>query len=104
MIELRMPSFGADMDAARFVQWQVKPGQVLQRGDVVAVVETQKGAIDVELWHDGTMARLIAQPGQRHVAAERMADQHDALCAAQCQGPSDGGDHEGLRIALRLSP
>lgn len=59
-----MPSFGADMDAARFVQWQVKPGQALKRGDVVAVVETQKGAIDVELWHDGTMARLLAQPGQ----------------------------------------
>lgn len=64
MIELLMPSFGADMDAARFVQWHVQPGQALRRGDVVAVVETQKGAIDVELWQDGTVARLVAQPGQ----------------------------------------
>lgn len=59
-----MPSFGADMEAARFVQWHVQPGQALHRGEVVAVVETQKGAIDVELWHDGTIARLVAEPGQ----------------------------------------
>jgi pyruvate dehydrogenase E2 component (dihydrolipoamide acetyltransferase) len=73
MIELRMPSFGADMDAARLVQWHVQPGQVLKRGDVVAVVETQKGAIDVELWKDGTMARLVAQPGQEIPVGEVMA-------------------------------
>lgn len=73
MIELRMPSFGADMDAARFVQWHVQPGQALKRGDVVAVVETQKGAIDVELWHDGTMARLVAQSGQEIPVGELLA-------------------------------
>lgn len=73
MIELRMPSFGADMDAARFVQWHVQPGQALKRGDVVAVVETQKGAIDVELWQDGTMARLVAQPGQEIPVGEMLA-------------------------------
>lgn len=73
MIELRMPSFGADMDAARFVQWHAQPGQTLKRGDVVAVVETQKGAIDVELWHDGTMARLVAQPGQEIPVGEMLA-------------------------------
>ena len=73
MIELRMPSFGADMDAARFVQWHAKLGQPLKRGDVVAVVETQKGAIDVELWQDGTMARLVAQPGQQIPVGELLA-------------------------------
>ena len=73
MIELRMPSFGADMDAAQLVKWLVQPGQVLKRGDVVAVVETQKGAIDVELWQDGTMARLVAQPGQNIPVGETLA-------------------------------
>ena len=60
-----MPSFGADMEDGVFVQWHVAPGQAVKRGDVVAVVETQKGAIDVEVWQDGTMARLVAEPGQR---------------------------------------
>lgn len=65
MIELRLPSFGADMEAATFVHWLVQPGQALQRGAIVAVVETQKGAIDIELWQDGTLARTVAEPGQR---------------------------------------
>ena len=65
MIELRLPSFGADMDDALFVAWHVQPGQAVRKGEVACVVETQKGAIDVELWQDGTVAALRAEPGQR---------------------------------------
>lgn len=64
MIELRLPSFGADMDDAEFVRWNVEPGQAVKRGDIACVVETQKGAIDVEVWQDGTVAKLVAEPGQ----------------------------------------
>ncbi|MEW6703672.1 MAG: biotin/lipoyl-containing protein, partial [Pseudomonadota bacterium] len=65
MIELQLPSFGADMDDAEFVQWNVQAGQAVKKGDIACVVETQKGAIDVEVWQDGTVARLLAEPGQR---------------------------------------
>jgi pyruvate dehydrogenase E2 component (dihydrolipoamide acetyltransferase) len=65
MIELRLPSFGADMDDALFVAWHVQPGQAVRKGEIACVVETQKGAIDVELWQDGTVAALRAEPGQR---------------------------------------
>jgi pyruvate dehydrogenase E2 component (dihydrolipoamide acetyltransferase) len=65
MIELRLPSFGADMEDAVFVQWNMQPGQAVRRGDIVCVVETQKGAIDVEAWQGGTVARLVAAPGDR---------------------------------------
>ncbi|MCX8102350.1 MAG: 2-oxo acid dehydrogenase subunit E2, partial [Geminicoccaceae bacterium] len=43
-----MPSLGADMEAGTLVEWLVKPGERIERGRVVAVVETQKGAIEVE--------------------------------------------------------
>jgi pyruvate dehydrogenase E2 component (dihydrolipoamide acetyltransferase) len=65
MIEFRMPSLGADMDEGVFVEWHVKPGDRVKRGDVVCVVETQKGAVDVEIWETGTIAELVAQPGQK---------------------------------------
>ncbi|HEX6361361.1 MAG TPA: dihydrolipoamide acetyltransferase family protein [Albitalea sp.] len=65
MIELRLPSFGADMEDAVFVQWSVQPGQTVRHGDIACVVETQKGAIDVEAWQGGTMAKLVAAPGDR---------------------------------------
>ena len=63
--EFRMPSLGADMEAGTLVTWNIKPGDAVKRGQVVAVVETQKGAIDVEIWQDGTVERLLVEPGQK---------------------------------------
>jgi len=65
MFEFRMPSLGADMEAGTLVEWQIAPGQEVKRGQVVAVVETQKGAVDVEIWQDGTTEQLVVQPGQK---------------------------------------
>ena len=50
MVEFRMPSLGADMEAGTLVEWLVKPGDRVKRGDIVAVVETQKGAIEIEIY------------------------------------------------------
>ncbi len=60
-----MPSLGADMDAATLVEWHVVPGDAVRRGQVVAVVETQKGAIDVEAWEEGVVERLVAGAGDK---------------------------------------
>lgn len=60
-----MPSLGADMEDGRLVEWLVKPGDRVAKGDVVAVVETQKGAIEIEIFAAGEVAELLAEPGQR---------------------------------------
>ena len=65
MIEFRMPSLGADMEHGTLVEWNVKPGQKVKRGDVVAVVETQKGAVEVEIWDDGVVDQLVVEPGTK---------------------------------------
>ena len=58
-----MPSLGADMEAGTLVEWLVKPGDEVHRGDVVAVVETQKGAIEIECFQDGKVQELQADLG-----------------------------------------
>jgi pyruvate dehydrogenase E2 component (dihydrolipoamide acetyltransferase) len=58
-----MPSLGADMEAGKLVEWLVKPGDTVKRGDVVAVVETQKGAIEIEIFEDGIVESLTARLG-----------------------------------------
>lgn len=63
MAEFLMPALGADMETGRLVQWLVKPGDPVRRGDIVAVVETHKGAIDVEIFLDGVI-RELAPLGQ----------------------------------------
>ncbi len=59
MVEFRMPSLGADMEAGTLVEWLVKPGDRVKRGDVVAVVETQKGAIEIETFQAGQIEQIL---------------------------------------------
>ncbi len=65
MAEFRMPSLGADMEAGTLVEWQKQPGDPVRRGDIVAVVKTDKGAIEVEIFMDGTMSRQLVAPGTK---------------------------------------
>ncbi|HVM81987.1 MAG TPA: dihydrolipoamide acetyltransferase family protein [Stellaceae bacterium] len=63
MAEFRMPSLGADMVAGTLVEWLRRPGDRVRRGDIVAVVETQKGAIEIEIFQDGVIERLLVEVG-----------------------------------------
>jgi pyruvate dehydrogenase E2 component (dihydrolipoyllysine-residue acetyltransferase) len=54
-----MPSLGADMEAGTLVEWLVKPGDWVKRGDIVAVVETQKGAIEIETFQAGQVEQIL---------------------------------------------
>ncbi|MBF7731697.1 dihydrolipoamide acetyltransferase family protein [Pseudomonas sp. N040] len=65
MIEFNMPSLGADMDEGTLLEWRVAPGSPVTRGQVVAVVDTAKAAVDVECWQDGTVLELLVQPGAK---------------------------------------
>jgi pyruvate dehydrogenase E2 component (dihydrolipoamide acetyltransferase) len=58
MADFLMPALGADMETGKVVQWLVEPGARVKPGDVVAVVETHKGAIDVEIFLDGVIEDL----------------------------------------------
>lgn len=63
MGKFRMPSLGADMEKGTLVSWEVSPGDPIERGDVIAVVETDKGAIDVECHQNGTVREFLVEPG-----------------------------------------
>lgn len=60
-----MPALGADMEAGTLVEWLVKPGDRVKSGDVVAVVETQKGAIEVEIFLEGVVSNILVPVGAR---------------------------------------
>jgi pyruvate dehydrogenase E2 component (dihydrolipoamide acetyltransferase) len=65
MIEFKLPSLGADMDEGTLLEWQIKPGDQVTRGQVVAVVDTAKAAVDVECWQDGEVFELLIEPGAK---------------------------------------
>jgi pyruvate dehydrogenase E2 component (dihydrolipoamide acetyltransferase) len=43
----------------------VKPGDRVKRGDVVAVVETQKGAIEIEIFDAGEVDQILVEVGNK---------------------------------------
>ncbi|MCZ4602792.1 2-oxo acid dehydrogenase subunit E2 [Streptomyces sp. Lzd4kr] len=63
MAEFTMPSLGADMDEGTLLEWLVGPGDLVHKGDPVAVVETAKSTIEVECFATGTMTELLVEPG-----------------------------------------
>ena len=64
MTDFKLPSLGADMEEGKLLEWKVKPGDKVKRGDVVAVVDTSKAAVEVEIWEDGTVQELLVEPGK----------------------------------------
>lgn len=85
-IEFRMPSLGADMEAGTLVDWLKKPGDRIGRGEPIAVVETQKGAIDVECYQEGTLLRYLVEKGMRVPVGTPLAELDGADAAAAAEG------------------
>ena len=65
MAEFVMPTLGADMSAGTLVAWKKRPGERVTRGEVIAEVETDKAAIDVEVFTSGVIEKLLVQPGEK---------------------------------------
>ncbi|MDI1323864.1 MAG: dihydrolipoamide acetyltransferase family protein [Algoriphagus sp.] len=65
MIKFQMPNLGADMEAGTLVEWRKQPGEFLNRGDIIADVETQKGLIEIEVFDEGTLETLLVKEGEK---------------------------------------
>jgi pyruvate dehydrogenase E2 component (dihydrolipoamide acetyltransferase) len=73
MAEFCMPSLGADMEKGTLVEWKVKVGDRVKRGDIIAEVETEKGIIEIEVFMDGVIEKFRVQPGDEVPVGEVMA-------------------------------
>ncbi len=52
------------MEHGKLVEWLVKPGDYVRRGDLVAVVDTDKTVMDVESFEEGVVSELLIDVGQ----------------------------------------
>lgn len=57
-----MPSLGADMESAVLMEWHVKEGDAVKKGQIIAEVETSKGVIEIEVFEDGIVKKLLVAP------------------------------------------
>ncbi|KAK9842516.1 hypothetical protein WJX81_003895 [Elliptochloris bilobata] len=64
---LEMPALSPTMSQGNLTSWNVKEGQEVAAGDVLAQIETDKATLDWENQDDGFVAKLLVQPGAKDI-------------------------------------
>lgn len=92
MAEFVMPSLGADMTAGTLAKWRVEAGDTVSQGDIIAEVETDKGIIEVEVFENGVVQKLLVVEGEKVPVGTVLAE-IGALGLGD--GPSEAGAGSG---------
>ena len=105
MLEFKLPSLGADMDQGKLLEWKIQPGDEVKKGQVVAVVDTSKAAIDVEIWFDGKVHELLVDAGETvpvgTVLASLLAPGETAPAAGEARAAGPAAERRRISPAAR---
>ena len=61
--EIFMPALSSTMTEGKIVEWLKNPGDKVERGESVLVVESDKADMDVESFQDGYLAAVLMPAG-----------------------------------------
>jgi pyruvate dehydrogenase E2 component (dihydrolipoamide acetyltransferase) len=62
--EVFMPALSSTMTEGKIVSWQKSPGDKVEKGEMVVVVESDKADMDVETFYGGYIATIIVPAGE----------------------------------------
>lgn len=66
-INITMPALSPTMEEGTLAKWNVKPGDMVEAGDVIAEIETDKATMEVEAVDEGTVAQILVEEGTEGV-------------------------------------
>ena len=90
------------MEEGTLVEWLKHPGDAVKRGDIIAVVDTDKGAIEIEVFEDGTVERLCMAPGEKVPVGTVLAIIHSA--GAESHAGAESLSAESLPSSPQVPP
>jgi len=70
---LTMPKWGIEMEEGIIREWHAEEGKAINKGDLIAVIETEKIANDVELEFSGLLRRRLAETEQAYPVGALLA-------------------------------
>jgi pyruvate dehydrogenase E2 component (dihydrolipoamide acetyltransferase) len=62
-IEITMPKLSDTMEEGTILQWRIKEGDKVNKGQVIAEVETDKAAMEMEAFEAGVVGSLKVEEG-----------------------------------------
>ena len=99
-----MPALSSTMETGKIVEWTKSPGDKVEKGETVLVVESDKADMDVESFNEGYLAAIIVEAGQEAPvgsAIALIAETEAEIAEAKKQAASHGG---GSRAPKSASP
>jgi pyruvate dehydrogenase E2 component (dihydrolipoamide acetyltransferase) len=61
--EVVMPQMGADMQEGTILRWLKREGDAVQRGEIIAEIETDKANVEIEAYESGILRRILLPEG-----------------------------------------
>nr|CBI82004.1 dihydrolipoamide acetyltransferase [Bartonella schoenbuchensis R1] len=66
-IKITMPALSPTMEEGNLLKWNIKEGDKVSAGDVIAEIETDKATMEVEAVDEGTVAKIVVPAGTQGV-------------------------------------
>lgn len=71
--EVFMPALSSTMTEGKIVSWVKSPGDKVEKGETVVVVESDKADMDVETFYEGYIATILVESGQTATVGSAIA-------------------------------
>ena len=71
--EVFMPALSSTMTEGKIVSWVKTPGDRVEKGETVVIVESDKADMDVESFHEGILAAIVVEAGGTAPVGEAIA-------------------------------
>ena len=69
-VNILMPAISPSMTSGKLVRWHIEPGTRVRQGDILAELETDKAAMDIEAPADGVLETILVPGGTADVPVE----------------------------------
>ncbi|MDH3596988.1 MAG: pyruvate dehydrogenase complex E1 component subunit beta [Rhodospirillales bacterium] len=90
-VEILMPALSPTMTEGTLAKWQVKEGDRIAAGDVIAEIETDKATMEVEAVDEGILGRIAVAEGTEGVAVNTvialLLEEGEDAAALETAGP-----------------
>src|SRR3972149_11495732 len=91
--EVVMPQMGADMEEGTIVRWLKNEGDPVDRGEIIAEIETDKANVEIEAFESGVFRKVLASEGDTVIVG--------AVIAVIASPDEDVSPYEGAAVAVQ---
>ncbi|MBE9202444.1 2-oxo acid dehydrogenase subunit E2 [Synechocystis salina LEGE 06099] len=92
--DIFMPALSSTMTEGKIVSWTKSPGDKVEKGETVLVVESDKADMDVESFNEGYLAAIVVPAGEEAPVGATLglvAETEAEIAEAQAKAGSGGG-------------